>query len=327
MGVRAVTRRLDRFQALAVSTTTATYLLIAVGGLVRAAGAGLGCPDWPKCFDRWIPPVDASGVPPHIDPELFNFTLAWTEYVNRLLGVVVGFLILATAVAALVRHRHNGRVLWPTLAAFVLVLFQGWLGGQVVASGLKPWVLTAHLVLALVIVTLLLYATVQAFFPAGHRAPRPSGAQRAVAWATAGAIGLVLVQVGLGALVRGEVQLAAEDGLPRGEWLGAVGVVHTVHRSFAIGVSVALILLWNAVRTRVEADPWLGRTTAFGGTMLGIQVAAGIGLAEAGFPAVLQVVHLWAAALLLGALSVQWLLLFRLDPRLAQGALAPSAHS
>lgn len=61
--------------------------------------------------------------------------------------------------------------------------------------------------------------------------------------------------------------------------------------------------------------------------MLGIQVAAGIGLAEAGFPAVLQVVHLWAAALLLGALSVQWLLLFRLDPRLAQGALAPSAHS
>src|SRR6185436_11022631 len=85
--------RLTSFQRLALWTTTTTYFLILVGGLVRASGAGLGCPDWPRCFGSWIPPASAADLPPQFDPALFNSTLMWTEYLNRLLGVTVGFLI------------------------------------------------------------------------------------------------------------------------------------------------------------------------------------------------------------------------------------------
>ena len=88
--------RLTSFQRLALWTTATTYFLILVGGLVRASGAGLGCPDWPRCFGSWIPPASAADLPPQFDPALFNPTLMWTEYLNRLLGVTVGFLILAT---------------------------------------------------------------------------------------------------------------------------------------------------------------------------------------------------------------------------------------
>src|SRR5688572_9949285 len=104
--------KLDRFQRFALITTIATYLLIGIGGLVRAAGAGLGCPDWPKCFDRWIPPTDVSQVPPSIDPSLFNVTKAWIEWLNRLTGVIVGFLIFGALVLAILHHRRSRRVLW-----------------------------------------------------------------------------------------------------------------------------------------------------------------------------------------------------------------------
>jgi heme a synthase len=326
--------RLDPFQRLALGTTAATYLLIAVGGLVRASGAGLGCPDWPRCFDRWIPPVDRSGVPDTIDPDLFNFTLAWTEYLNRLLGVVVGLLIFATAVAAVRLHRRNPRVLLPTLSAFVAVGVQGWLGGQVVESGLSPWVLTAHLVLALGIVSLLLYASVSAFFPSGVDGPsvRPDPERRRWAFATGGVIGLLLVQVGLGAGVRAGVQQAAEAGLSRAEWIDALGAVESVHRSFAVGLGLAVLALATLIRQRLAVDRWLRRSMQAATVLLIVQIGAGIGMSEWGVPPVLQVVHLWGAALLLGALTVQWLLLLRHAPQPAPAGdtgepLAQPGHS
>src|SRR5690242_4292591 len=76
-------RRSSSFQRLALCTTAITYFLILVGGLVRASGAGLGCPDWPRCFGSWVPPMSAAELPPQFDASLFNPTLMWTEYLNR----------------------------------------------------------------------------------------------------------------------------------------------------------------------------------------------------------------------------------------------------
>ena len=43
---------MKRFATLALVASLATYLLIVLGGLVRATGAGLACPDWPLCHGR-----------------------------------------------------------------------------------------------------------------------------------------------------------------------------------------------------------------------------------------------------------------------------------
>ena len=79
--------RPSSFQRLAVLTTVLTYLLIAVGGLVRASGAGLGCPDWPRCFGAWIPPASAADLPSQFDASQFNPTLMWTEYLLSLIHI------------------------------------------------------------------------------------------------------------------------------------------------------------------------------------------------------------------------------------------------
>ena len=137
-------------------------MLIAVGGLVRASGAGLGCPDWPRCFGSWIPPASAAALPPQFDATQFNPTLMWTEYLNRLLGH--DRRLRDPGDHGRRRGGSTGarpRILWPVVAAVLLTGFQGWLGGRVVAHELAAWIVTVHMVVALVIVQLLLWAAVE----------------------------------------------------------------------------------------------------------------------------------------------------------------------
>jgi heme a synthase len=315
-------RRLDSFQTLALVTTATTYLLILVGGLVRASGAGLGCPDWPRCFGLWIPPTSAAQLPPGFDPALFNAPLAWTEYLNRLLGVLVGFLIFATLAAAW-RHRRAPRVFWPTLAAFLLVGYQGWLGGRVVAHGLEPWIVTAHLVVALVIVSLLLYATVNAFFPAGP--PAPGRGRRLVGRGAYALLALTLVQVAIGTQVRSRIDGAAKRGIAREDLLAATGRADLVHREGSLVVLAGAVALLAAVGRRSPRA--LRRAAVLVAVLTAGQIAGGLVLAYLGLPRSAQVLHLSLASLLLGAETLLALLAYRLPEPAgsAAGLLVPAA--
>lgn len=301
------------FQRLASWTTATTYLLILVGGLVRASGAGLGCPDWPRCFGSWIPPASAAELPSAFDPSQFNPTLMWTEYVNRLLGVAVGFLILATVVAAVRYHRRVAAILWPTVAAFLLTGFQGWLGGRVVAHELAAWIVTVHLVVALVIVSLLLYATLYAFYrldPAGRpiRAGDAPAVQRQVAWGTIVLIAVTLAQVAIGAQVRGRVDEALDRGTARADALGTVGAIDGWHRDTAVVVLGGTFLLgFLVVRHAGLPRPVVVATALMCGLVL-LQVLVGAAMAYLRLTPPLQVAHLTASSLLLGSQTVLFLL-------------------
>lgn len=309
-------------------TTATTYFLILVGGLVRASGAGLGCPDWPRCFGGWVPPMSVADLPPQFDPSQFNATLMWTEYLNRLLGVTVGFLILATAVSAWRHHRHNPRLLWTTIAALLLTGFQGWLGGRVVAHELAAWIVTVHMIVALVIVQMLLYVTVRASARPGQT---PSSLARGVRPWLAALMGVTLVQIAIGTQVRGGVDQALDAGVARDAALATVGTLDFLHRdaAFAVLVGAVLLTFWLVRRNN---PPEGGHHIAGGNDIAGgHQIAGGhhktligwawIGLGFAALQVVLgvvmayvtllpaaQVLHLTVASLLLGAQTVLWLL-------------------
>lgn len=172
------------------------YLIFLAGAIVRMTGSGMGCPDWPKCFGYLIPPtseeqitwqkntVFEAGMIIIKNKELFvakqdvktgeNFDTGnweaykkhdyarfnkyhtWTEYINRLISVVAGFVFLFLIVGAYRFRKENKAIPILAFAAFFLMLFEAWLGKTVVDTNLTPEIITIHMVVGLLIIALLL---------------------------------------------------------------------------------------------------------------------------------------------------------------------------
>lgn len=294
--------KLDSFQKTALTTVAATLFLIFVGGLVRAAGAGLGCPDWPRCFGSWIPPTSVEQLPSQFDPSQFNVVKMWIEYVNRLVGVIIGLLIIATAALSFRYRKSKPQITWASVASLVLVIYQGWLGGQVVRSALDEWLITLHMLLAMVIVNLLIYATFKAFTE--HLSYTISDAIRKhLFWVTGILLLAALIQMVIGTQVREAIDavVKANPDLDRSLWLERVGFIDHLHRSTSWSLVLLGAYLGWVMNKFSLATPIM--KTGYGIILLIIlQVILGIGLAYMGMPAAFQVLHLTFAAFLVCAI-------------------------
>jgi cytochrome c oxidase assembly protein subunit 15 len=294
------------YKRFALLSVLATYFLIYMGGLVRVSGAGLGCPDWPKCFGRWIPPLNPSQLPPEFAAESFNFTLAWIEYINRLIGVLVGLFILVTAILAIIYFRKKLSVLVPSLLAALLVAYQGWQGSQVVASELEPIIVSIHMVIAFVIISLLIYAALQAHFvdiTPGQIGmfPKSTSLFVVILW-----LGTIL-QVLLGTQVRGAIEHAIREYplLFGAELLDKVGTITRIHMSTGIIFIIALVAVSWFILAKSRDISNLVRQTTWGLLIVSVaQLVVGHFLIFVGLPEIVQLLHLWLSSLMIGALLV-----------------------
>lgn len=308
-----------RFIACAVGTVATIYFLILVGGIVRASGAGMGCPDWPTCFGQWIPPTSAAELPADYQTiyadrgysdTTFNVRKTWTEYLNRLLGVFTGFAILATLLFAWPLRKVDPLVFRLAASGFVLVAIQGWLGSRVVASNLDPGMITVHMLVAQLIVGIMIVAL--------WRASRPSLSRRGsmpaymntllVAAMIAG-----LLQLVVGTQVRESVDLVARasDHADRHLWIAALPWIYDVHKWFALPlVLINGWVIWIVLAQSGSALP-RGLAVALGALMLGT-IAVGTSMEKLNLPIYAQPLHLWFGSLIFG-LQLALLLVIR-DP-------------
>lgn len=300
-----MTDSIRRFRRWAITSTVATYLLIFIGGLVRVSGAGLGCPDWPKCFGRWIPPTDVSQLPATIDPALFNFTLAWIEYINRLVGVLIGLFIVITAFLAIKNFRHVQRILYPSIAAALLVAYQGWQGSQVVASNLEPFIISIHMVLALVIVSLLIYISQQAYYLENPAMESQAGyPEKAPGW-MGGLWAISLIQIVLGTQVRSAISRAAAQNplLHETALLQTADPLNYIHGMLGVLLAGGT---WFFADRIIKQSRNPSPIVSYGARILIVLVAAQIiiGATLIGFdlPDLMQLYHLWTASLYIGVL-------------------------
>lgn len=339
---------LRRFRSFGILTVVAVYLLILVGGVVRSTGSGMGCPDWPKCFGQWVPPTQGSQLPPnykevytaqrvaknqklartlqklgfaqvagsifahptqYIETD-FNPVKTWIEYLNRLLGALIGVFVFLTVAFALPYWRRDRAIFWLALTSFLLTGVQGYLGSLVVSTNLLPVMVTVHMALALVIVALLLYAVDRARRERGvaleiekvaaevSTTRWPALSLQVGLWA---ALLLTFWQIMLGTQVREQVDIvsAAADYLGRASWVSRLGSVFSIHRTMS-----AVVLLLNVY---VGYELWqlgqvrLRRLVTATLAIIGLEILAGIVLASFALPPAVQPVHLTLATMLFGA--------------------------
>ena len=369
------TPALRRFRSFGILTVVAVYLLILVGGVVRSTGSGMGCPDWPKCFGQWVPPTAASQLPAnykevytaqrvaknqklartlqrlgfaqvagsifahptqYIETD-FNPVKTWIEYINRLLGALIGVFVFLAVVFALPYWRRDRAIFWLALASFLLTGVQGYLGSLVVSTNLLPVMVTVHMALALVIVALLLYAVDRARWGRSHADakaafetaaaagapiasatpvtsanPTASSIQATVSSAEAirpaaslswwlwAALLLTFVQIMLGTQVRERVDIvsAAADYVGRENWVSQLGSVFSVHRT--LSAAVLLLNLYVGFELWSLGRARLQRLTQVTMGLIGLEIVAGIVLASFALPAAVQPVHLTLATVLFG---------------------------
>jgi heme a synthase len=307
MSTSTATRRYAR---IGLITIAAVYFLILVGGIVRASGAGMGCPDWPTCFGRWVPPTEEAQLPANYHETYaergyadtrFNPVKTWTEYVNRLIGVSIGLLIMLTVLYAFPLRKRDPAVFYLSAAVLLLVGFQGWLGSAVVASNLKPAMITAHMITAVLIVSLLIYAVIrsQRGILDDRTLLRLPPKFRPVLIAAAA---MTLLQIAMGTQIRESVDLisAMFSAGERHLWREEFPIVFYIHRSFSSVILLTNLWIGWTLWRNLSLTNWYAR---FGPGLVGLvafAILAGITLDRMGFPAVAQPLHLLLANLIFG---------------------------
>jgi len=139
---------------LAWATLVGNIAIVVTGGAVRLTGSGLGCPTWPRCTQQSFVPHGALGMHGAI------------EFGNRMVTFVLAAIAVATWVAAMRARprRRSLRVLATVLA--LGIPGQALIGGLTVLTDLNPWVVSLHLMLSMVMITLAVVLVHQVHKPA-----------------------------------------------------------------------------------------------------------------------------------------------------------------
>ena len=160
-----------------LSICVLVYTMVVVGGLTRLTGSGLSMVEW-RPATGFIPPMNHAEWQVMFDnyrqfPEFMQINrdmdlegfkgIFWLEFIHRVLGRLIGLVFLLPFLYFLARRMIPARLTPRLVMMFVLGGMQGLLGWYMVKSGLvndphvSQYRLTAHLMLAVLIYSLMLW--------------------------------------------------------------------------------------------------------------------------------------------------------------------------
>lgn len=276
------------FRRLAFTTALFAYLQIALGGVVRVTGSGLGCPDWPLCHGRPYPPANLNSI---------------IEYSHRLVGSITELLIVLTLVSAWIVFRVRRPVVaWLATASLVAGLGEAVLGGIVVANDLAPWMVLFHLGLAMLILGFLLATAIMSL-------PTSPGVSGLRSLAAAGAAATYLLLLTGSTVVASRADEACHSWPLCGggfalDFTGANGFT-MLHRGSVLLIGILIVYVALSAMREASLRPAAVATLV----VFGLQVAVGAGSAVTG-GALFNGLHVaiatlvWAGMLSLAMLTV-----------------------
>ncbi|TMD20285.1 MAG: protoheme IX farnesyltransferase [Chloroflexi bacterium] len=282
------------FRLLTVAAALVTYALVVLGGVVRVSGSGLGCPDWPLCHGRLLPPLNLHAI---------------IEYSHRTTASLASALIVLTAAVALLAWRKRRDIVIPAMVALGLLVAQVVLGAITVRLELPPMIVLAHLATAMALLAAVCVTAVAASVP---RPTTPTD-RASVPLARAAAAGTYLLILS-GSLVVGSGASSSCAAWPLcggGFSLSFEGypAIQLLHRGLAAAIGVLIIVSLFALLNRHRVQRAVRATVALTLAALAFQVAVGAAVVTLHLPAALRGLHLalasavWAGTVVLAVLA------------------------
>ncbi|RME44599.1 MAG: heme A synthase [Chloroflexi bacterium] len=282
---------------LALSALISTVLLVLMGSIVRVTGNGLGCPDWPLCYGRAIPPA---------------LTGAWMEFTHRMIGGLTSLQIVLLGWLAWRGYRTERWIFRPATAAVALLVVQIVLGGLHVILEIPPATGLVHTGVAMLIVGLIAVVVAVAM-PAAQRLRRAGGELfhnarfvSWVSWTTAATYFLLLT----GSYV---TRRGASLACPSFPWCGsnAPGIhaliqLQMLHRYTAFSVAFLTLVTIAWLLSRRKEDRRVRRFAYGLGVLLIAQFGLGIANVLLRLPMWSRALHLTVGATFWASLVVLW---------------------
>ena len=309
------------------------YLVIATGGVVRMTGSGMGCPDWPKCFGYYIPPTNiaqltwisqkifkkgqmiiykdelkisknnfTSGLDfddknwedyTKHDYSKFNPLHTWVEFINRLIGVICGISVLILGFYSLQFFKNKPIITLLSLLTIIAVGFQAWLGKIVVDSNLNPYSITIHMLMALLIISILIF-----IYSLNSNYKKNNVKSLALKNIVLLSLIFTTIQILIGTQVREFIdeQIVMMGETKKNLWLLVLPSIFLTHRSFSLlilTVNFFIIYISRKINLNSKIIFWiLG--------IIAIEIILGIAMYYLHFPFSSQPLHLLLATILFG---------------------------
>ena len=304
---------------------------------MRSTGSVMGCPDWPKCFGRYIPPTSVSELPANykkvyadgrlaknqkfakmldifgysematrirsdksiLVPEDFNSARTWTEYVNRLIGAISGIFLFLCIVYSFKYWKSSKLIVILSVFNFILVGFQGWLGSIVVSTNLTAWIVTVHMLIALAILAI----SIATYHMAKVQGRYKVQTKPLVAIVTVLVLALSILQITFGTEVREKIDAVAShlEGSYRDSWVTRAGEIFSQHRDMAVIVLILNLVLYVLIRKSFNRHSVQQQLMSFTFLMIMLQIVTGIFLSYWSLPPFAQASHIVLASLVFGA--------------------------
>ena len=272
--------------------------LIILGGVVRITESGLGCPDWPFCYGKILPPAEFKAI---------------VEYSHRFVAAITGLIVVGTGVIIWLRHREDRRLTAAFILAFVLLVVQVMLGWVTVRTELNEWLVMAHLAVAESLLAMMLLITVVGWMR--YRGVREEGAPAISKTARNTFIGAVALMLGV-MLSGAYTQATGATGACGDSWPLCAGSifpdtfltgVHMGHRLLTIVAVPVLVAAAHQAYNLRDRTPVLSQIATLFIALFVAQIVVGGINVMVGFHRATNVMHVavatfvWAALVLMVA--------------------------
>lgn len=308
------------------------FSMILLGGVTRLTQSGLSMVEWapimgvipPFSEAEWLEAFKKYQAYPEYqlinkDMALADFKrIFYVEYAHRILGRLIGIVFLIPFLFFLVARKLDGRLTVKLLLLFILGGMQGLLGWYMVQSGLidnprvSPYRLTAHLILAVLILGYMLWLTFDLVrnrsAPSdGFTSPR---AVKVFAWVVVAAVVVMIITGGFVAGTKAGYAFNTfpkmyDQWIPSGLWVlqplwrnlfENIVTVQFIHRCVAFVLVILIVGFWYAIRRTQHSNIGLSSNILL--LFLAVQIGLGIATLLYIVPVPLAVAHQGGALML-----------------------------